>query len=276
MKRRVIAIVAAVVLAIAGSGLILLYVRGADSRAVADAQPVYVYVAEELVPAGTTLKDAQRTDLITRTKVAQGARPAGAIEWIGPDNNAQLALSDVQPGEFLMTSRFGSTPVGEKAIEVPPGKIAMSVQLSDPARVGEFVTPGSNIAIYATHKIKLVGDDDTSKQLNDLDLRGTTVLLPDVQVIAMGTDPLAAPQGSSRSSSDEDEADTRRQDSEVQFLVTVAVDPEDAPRLAHGVTEYTLYAGLRGPDAKVTDEDSANDLDVFDQDTADIVKEAKR
>ena len=178
MKRRVIAIVAAVALAIAGAGLILGYVKGADSRALAGAQPVYVYVADKMVPAGTTLKDAQRTELISRTKVAEGARPAGAIDWVGPDNNALLALSDVQPGEFLMEARFGTTPIGEKAIEVPAGKVAMSVELSDPARVGEFVTPGSHIAIYATHKIKLVGDDKTSKEINDLDLSGTSVLLP--------------------------------------------------------------------------------------------------
>ncbi|MFX4287860.1 Flp pilus assembly protein CpaB [Janibacter sp. G349] len=275
MKRRVIAIVAAVVLAIAGAGLILVYVKGADSRAVADAQPVYVYVADELVPAGTTLKDAERTELVSRTKVAQGARPAGAIEWIGPDNNAQLALSDVQPGEFLMASRFGATPVGEKAIEVPPGKVAMSVQLSDPARVGEFVTPGSEIAIYATHKIKLVGDDDKTKQINELDLHGTTVLLPKVQVIAMGTDPLAAPDTAKSDSDSEDSTASGSQSNDVKFLVTVAVDPADAPRLAHGVSQYTLYAGLRGPDAKIAEGDDANDLSIFDGQPSDLLKDVK-
>lgn len=273
MKRRIIAIVAAVVLAIAGAGLLLVYVKGADARAVAGAQPVYVYVANKVVPAGTTLKDAQRTDLITRTKVAQEARPAGAIDWVGPDNNALIALSDVQAGEFLMESRFGTTPIGEKAIEVPAGKIAMSVELSDPARVGEFVTPGSRIAIYATHKIKLIGEDKATKQINDLDLRGTTILLPDVQVIAMGTDPLSAP--TTAKTEDEDSNDTSR-DSAAKFLVTVAVSPKDAPRLAHGITEYTLYAGLRGPDVKISKQDGANDITVFDKDIADLVKEVEQ
>lgn len=270
MKRRVIAIVAAVALAIAGAGLILVYVKGADSRALAGAQPVYVYVADKLVPAGTTLKDAQRTELISRTKVAEGARPAGAIDWVGPDNNALLALSDVQPGEFLMEARFGTTPIGEKAIEVPAGKVAMSVELSDPARVGEFVTPGSHIAIYATHKIKLIGDDKTTKEINDLDLTGTSVLLPDVQVIAMGTQPLAAPV---RAQSDEEKSSANgANDTAVSFLVTVAVTPKDAPRLAHGITEYTLYAGLRGPDVKISEDDGANDLDVFAKKPADLLK----
>ena len=36
-----------------------------------------------------------------------------------------------------------------------------------------------------------------------------------------------------------------------QFLVTVEVTPEDATKLIHGVNNYTLYAGLRGPELKV-------------------------
>ncbi|WP_338537471.1 RcpC/CpaB family pilus assembly protein [Janibacter terrae] len=266
MKRRVIAVIVAVLLALGGSVMVLTYVRGADARAVAGAQPVYVYVAEQPVPAGTTLKDAQRNDLIVRTKVASEARPDGALEWVGPDNNALLALSDVQPGEFLMTSRFGTTPTGTKAIEVPPGKLAMSVELSDPARVGEFVTPGSRIAIYATHKIKVIGDGAKVKQINELDVSGTSVLLPNVQVIAMGTKPLAAP---TQQASPDDEEESDAQATEQQsFLVTVAVDPKDAPRLAHGITEYQLYAGLRGSDVKMDDGSSTNDMTVFDEDVA--------
>jgi pilus assembly protein CpaB len=118
----------------------------------------------------------------------------GALQEIGPDNNALLALSDVQPGEYLLAARFGVTPVGEKAIEVPAGMLAMSVELSDPARVGQFVTPGSHIAIYATHGIKAMTDDEQAKAFNELDVKGTSALLPDVQVIAMGINPLASPK----------------------------------------------------------------------------------
>lgn len=266
MNRRVIAVITAVLLAVVGAALVINYVRGADQRAVAAAQPVPVYVAEQVIPAGTTLKDALRKELVTATNVAASARPTGALEEIGPDNNALLALSDVQAGEFLMTDRFGTTPKGEKAIQVPSGMIAMSVQLSDPARVGKFVTPGSHIAIYATHKLKAVGTDDESKQLNDLDLQGTSVLLPDVQVIAMGTTALSAPE-------------PKPQEGEEQpapgFLVTLAVEPEDAPRLAHGITEYSLYAGLRGADVKIDEDAHANDITVFPLDAGDVMGEVQ-
>ena len=159
MNRRILAVFVAVVLAVVGAGLVIVYASNADKRAIAEAQPTTVWVAQKLIPSGTTLKDAERTKLIAETEVAAKAVPAGALKDINADNNALLALSDVQPGEYLLAARFGSTPVGEKAIEVPAGMLAVSVELSDPARVGRFVTPGTHIAIYASYKIKALGDD---------------------------------------------------------------------------------------------------------------------
>jgi pilus assembly protein CpaB len=266
MNRRVLAVVVAVLLAVGGAALVVNYVRNADARAIAENQPTKVFVAAKLIPAGTTLKDAQRTDLVVETRVAAAALPTGALQEIGPDNNALLALSDVQPGEYLLSARFGVTPVGEKAIEVPAGMLAMSVELSDPARVGQFVTPGSHIAIYATHGIKAMTDDEQAKAFNELDVKGTSALLPDVQVIAMGNNPLAAPK-----KAEGEEA----QNSTPGFLVTVAVTPEDAPRLVHAIAAYTLYAGLRGPDVKIDAKSNTNDITVFNTDINALLKLVK-
>jgi len=268
MNRRFVAVSVAILLAIAGALLVINYVRGADARAIEAQQPVKVYVAEKLIPAGTALKDAQRTELLAESRVAAAALPAGALKDINPDNNSLLALSDIQPGEFLMAARFGSRPVGEKAIEVPAGMLAMSVQLSDPARVGKFVTPGSNIAIYATHGMKAVGDDPATKALNDLGLKGTTVLLDSVQVIAMGDTPLASPKKAAGEAAPQDQAPG--------FLVTLAVTPEQALRLAHGINNYTLYAGLRGPDVKVDKNGHTDDAQVFDYDMTDLLKRVQQ
>ena len=267
MNRRFVAVLVAILLAIAGSVLEINYVRGADARAIAAQQPVKVYVAEKLVPAGTTLKDAQRTELIVETRVAADARPAGALQDITPDNNALLALSDVQPGEFVMAARFGTRPVGEKAIEVPAGMLAMSVQLSDPARIGKFVTPGSDIAIYATHGMKLIGEDDATKAFNELSLKGTTVLIDKVQVIAMGDTPLAAPKKA-------DAEDGAQQ--APSFLVTVAVTPDQLHKTLDDRKPATLYAGLRGPDVKVNPDGHTDDMQIFDYDISALLKQVRQ
>ncbi|EWT03678.1 pilus assembly protein CpaB [Intrasporangium oryzae NRRL B-24470] len=259
MNRRIIAVLVAVLLAVGGAALVITYAKNADARAIADAQPTTVWVADKLIPSGTTLKDAQRTDLIAQTQVAAKAVPAGALKTIDADNNSLLALSDVQPGEILLSARFGTTPVGSKAIEVPSGKLAVSVQLSDPARVGKFVTPGTHIAIFSSYRIKALGDDKRSKAINDNDVTGTSVLLDDVLVIGMGDAALAAPMPQSTDKADANAA----QDTTPSFLVTVAVTPSQATRLVHGINEYKLYAALRGSDVKVDPNGQVNDMNIF-------------
>lgn len=250
MSRRILAVIVAVLLAVGGSALVLIYAQNADKRAIAEAQPSTVWVAEKLIPAGTTLKDAERTELIAKTQVAAAAVPQGALQEVNADNNALLALSDVQPGEYLLAARFGSTPVGTKAIEVPSGKVALSLELSDPARIGTFVTPGSHIAIYQTYKLVKLGDDEATKQFNDLDFHGTNVLLDDVLVIAMGETPLNAPRQSTGADESEAAQQEANESAAPSFLVTVAVTPQESVRLVHGINIYTLYAGLRGSDVK--------------------------
>ncbi|WP_374967937.1 Flp pilus assembly protein CpaB [Terrabacter sp. BE26] len=255
MNRRLLAALLALLLAAAGGGLVLVYAKNADQRALAGAQLAGVWVAQKLVPAGTTLKAAEEQGLLTHTKVSAEAVPAGALEEINAGNRELLALSDVQPGEYVLAARFGTTPPAEKAIEVPAGKLAVSVQLSDPARVGTFVTPGSHIAIYTSYKIKALGDDARSKKINDNDIKGTSVLLDDVLVIGVGTSALAAPAKT-------DGAAAPAANS-TGVLVTVAVPPGDAAKLIHGVANYTLYAALRGSGVKIDPNQQANDLNLF-------------
>jgi pilus assembly protein CpaB len=259
MGRRVLAIFAAAVIALIGVTSVLLYARGADARAVEAQQPTKVFVSTALVPAGTTLKDAVRTKLVEQTSVAAKGAPAGALTTMTDSNSNLLALNDIAPGEFILKSRFGTTPVGTKAIEVPAGMVAVSVELSDPARVGTFVTPGTHIAIFDSYKIKAVGTSDKVKELNDADVQGTSVLLDDVLVIAMGQTALTP--GNAAPNKEEDDSTKNAKPS---FLVTVAVTPKDATRLVHGINTGQLYAALRGADLKMTGTESVNDLNLFD------------
>lgn len=261
MGRRVLVIFAAALVALIGVASVLVYARGADARAVEGQQPKAVYVAKAMVPSGTTLKDAVRSNLLVKTTVAAKGAPVGALGRVTDSNSQLLALSDIAPGEYVLESRFGTTPVGSKAIQVPAGMVAVSVQLSDPARVGTFVTPGTHIAIFDSYKIKAIGSDQKSKDLNDADVQGTSLLLGDVLVIGMGQTALTpGNQGSAQKDKDKDAA----QSSAPSFLVTVAVTPTDAMRLVHGINNGTLYAALRGADLKMDKLPAVTDLNLFD------------
>lgn len=270
MPRRVIAIILAVILGLLGAGLVFLYAKGADRRAVESQQPKTIYVVKQVVPAGTSLKDAQRGGLIETAEVAAKAVPAGVLTTIGPDNSGLVAVTDVAPGQYAFEAAFGTQRVGQKAIVVPTGKIAISVSLEDPNRVGAFVTPGSKITIYDTSKLQKVGVDEATKQFNELNVRSTSVLLKGIEVIGIGASSLTSP-----ASTTNEKGGNSQQPAQIQtYLVTVAVTPEESIRLVHAIQHSDqlqnnpakhIYFGLEGPDLTVDPKLNANDLTLHGQ-----------
>lgn len=252
MGRRALALIIATIVALIGVVALFAYVKSADRRAVAEQEPTQVWVTTEQVPAGTTLKQAVDSDMMKQTTVAEKGAPSGALKTVNDENQSLVAVTDLAPGEFVLASRFGQTPQGEKAIEVPKGMVAVSVELSDPARVGEFVTPGSHIVIYDTYLPAGQADQGGSGR--------TSVLLDDVLVIGMGTTSLGPTQPQDGNSQDNQQSDARTS----SFLVTVAVTPEDSVSLVHGINTGTLYAGLRGPEADLRNLKPVDDQSLLD------------
>ncbi len=249
MGRRVLAVLAAVVVALIGVVAVVVYANGADARAVAGQEPQTVYIAKLLVPAGTTAAEAVATGLIVPTQVAAKGLPAGALSKIDDSTGKLLAMTDIAPGEFVVASRFGTTPLGQKAIQVPDGQIAISVALSDPAKVGAFVTPGSHIVIYDTFVPAAIG----AAQAGAVATKTTRVLLDDVLVIAIGSTSLTPPAA----------ADGQAAAASTGTLVTVALTPDTAAKLVHGIQTGTLYAGLRGTDTKTNLAQIVSDATLF-------------
>jgi pilus assembly protein CpaB len=230
MGRRVKAVFAAMLVGLIGVAAVLVYASGADARAVADQRPQSVYVAQELIPAGTTAADAAAKGLMVQTKIAAKGVPAGALTAVDPATAKLVALTEIAKGDFVTTSRFGTTPKGAKAIEVPAGEVAMSVSLTDPGRVGSFMTPGSRIVIYDTFP------DAAGTKL-------TRVLLDDVLVIAIGSTSLTPLPKPAEGQAAPDPAASGS-------LVTVALPPATAPKLVHGIQTGTLYAALSNSGTK--------------------------
>ena len=244
MGRRVMAVLAAVVVGLIGVVLVMFYANGADTRAVADQKPQTVFVAQALVPAGTTAAEAVAKGLMAPTQIAAKGVPAGALSKVDDATGKLVALSDIAPGDFVVASRFGATRLGEKAIQVPDGQVALSLTFPDPARVGTFVTPGSRIIIYDTYA-SLSGAKGGGKE--------TRVLLDDVLVIAIGSTsltPVARGEGEAPAATS-------------GALMTVALPPATATKLIHGIQTGTLYAALRGTDTKANLTQVVSDETLF-------------
>ena len=269
MGRRVLALIAAVVLALVGAALVLVYATSADKRALEGQQPRTVYVTDKVIASGTTLKDAERGGLITRTQVAAKSRPAGALDAIDGENSSLVAVADIAPGQVVLSSAFGQERMGQKAIGVSAGMVAISISLEDPNRVGAFVTPGSSIVIYDTYDIKKIGTDDATTQYNELGVKGSGVLLPKVQVIGIGTTALTGASVKPASDEEGKEVAATTATPVQSYLVTVEVTPADSVKLVHAIQHSTslqnnpakhIYFGLLGSDTTVPQNLSTDDF----------------
>ena len=119
-------------------------------------------------------------------------------------------------------------------LTIPDGKMAISVQLTDPARVAGFVSPGAEVAVFVS----------AEPEAQDLQTGATTklpeftrLLLPRVQVIGVGDTTVI-----STTTTNEEGAQTTEQIP--RTLLTLAVDQDEAERVLYGAKNGELAFGL--------------------------------
>jgi pilus assembly protein CpaB len=212
MGRRTVLLIVAALIAALGTSLVFLYVRGVDARAAQAYDAVEVLQAVELINPGETLAEAQAAGKIQMGTVAQAQVLSGATTSIA-DMSEQVALTTVYPGEQIITSKFGSAG-DQEVLTIPEGQMAISINLTDPARVAGFVNPGAEVAIFASADAGAMGNSSAA----------TRLLLPRVQVIGVGTTTVV-------STTTTDESGEQTTEQLPRTLMTLAVDQADAEKV---------------------------------------------
>ncbi|MCW2757546.1 MAG: hypothetical protein JWO46_1292 [Nocardioidaceae bacterium] len=241
MGRRKILVVVAVVIAALGTGVVALYVKGADNRADQKFAATQVLVAGAEINPGETVAAAKTAGKITTKTVTSGSLVPGAITDAAALPDDQVATTAIAPGEQLLPSKFGAagTAAGTSALAVPKGMIAISVNLNDTGRVAGFVNPGDHVAIFVQDKAG-----------------ATRVLLPDVLVVAVGTT-TTVPKTTT------DPTGTQVVEQLPRTLFTLGLGTADAERVIHASLNGDLTFGLRNQDSVVAAGPGITDADLF-------------
>ena len=106
MGRRTVLLVAAVLIAALGAGLVLIYVHDVNQKVKAREAPEQILVAKKIIPAGTTGAAASAEGDLEFLKVAREAVAAGALAKIDPVANL-VTLAPIYPGEQILIVKFG-------------------------------------------------------------------------------------------------------------------------------------------------------------------------
>ncbi|NDC79283.1 MAG: hypothetical protein EBZ67_15655 [Chitinophagia bacterium] len=164
MKKPIIPVLIAILLAIGAGVAVYAFARSADERAVAQQQPVPVLVSAALVPAGTTLQAALADGLIEQSVVPQALRPVTALAGVTQSTAALVATADLPAGQVILDGAFAADLPDIAPIDIPDGQLAVSVLLEAPAKVGSFLRPGSSIAVYDTALQRVCGCTESGGQ----------------------------------------------------------------------------------------------------------------
>jgi pilus assembly protein CpaB len=244
MKRPIVPIVIAVLLAVIAGLLVFFYTRGAEDRALEGQQPVTILMSSALIPLGMTLGDANANGLIKTSEITEKLKPAGSLSEVTSENAALVAQSDIAPGQILMSSSFGLAVPVSAPLEVPDGMMAVSISMEGPAKVGSFLRPGSEVAVFGTVTTP-------SDQIGGQPGLSSRVLLDRVLVLAIG-DVTAAQQSSATPESWQN------------TLVTLAVDQSQAEKLVQATRTGSLYMSLLADSTTLKPSVGVSEQNLFD------------
>lgn len=226
MTRRIIGVLLAIVLAVIGTGAVLLYVYTAKNSVAEGQTAVKVLVATQRIPAGTSGESIKSKGLVEEIVMPAATVPADSLTEVLAELDKLVLTHDVQPRQLILKGMFGAATRLSGGIAVPEKMLALSVKMAIEEEVGGFVRPGSQVAVFVTM------DATEGKSV-------TKLLLPRVETLAVG----AYGQDGVTSSQKDDEADGRVAGT-VTLLVTVAVNQADAEKLVHAARQGELYLAL--------------------------------
>ncbi|WP_433794493.1 RcpC/CpaB family pilus assembly protein [Actinoplanes sp. CA-252034] len=249
MRRRVLILLAALVLAMLSATALVSYLKSADRRAVAGKQGVWVLVATGHVPAGTPGAEVRaRTGRII---VPAETVPAGALTEWDPALDELRLTAPLESSQLLLRPLFqmpapAASP--SRRLAVPSDRLAVTVALSIAPQVAGDVAAGDTVTVYASCPLEPDEGDPPPR---------TRVLLPRAEVIVIGEAPEPVAVASSPSASASHQAVLEAPGAGPvavgeRYVATLAAGPKDAQRLVHAARYCALHLALLGASATVT------------------------
>ena len=166
----------------------------------------------------------------------------------------------------MLKTRFAARGTTQGTLLVPEGMLAVSVALDDPSHAGPFTVVGSKVAVLDTFNVQEGDKSGTTPAGDGLQdrheyTRATRLLLPSVEVLAVGQSTTVTAPYDARDTSGHGTATAAGQDTTTLF--TLAVTQDQAERLVLASRTGALTFALAGPKAIVAPGAGQTDRTLF-------------
>lgn len=231
MKTRLLGGIIALVVAVAGTVMLIMYVQGADKRALANTETEEVYIVQKQIRAGTPANSFGNA-------VVKKAIPKSAIVGDNVTNlgglGAKVASIDFMPGEQLLASRLVDVNAlaGPGRVQVPAGLQELTLKLPIERVVGGKLSAGDTVGVLLSFKA-----DDKSNSPDQTQLTFHKVLVTAVQDAsgALSDDNDATSSGGTNT------MNANKSSSKSGYLVTLARSAEDVQKVVFAAEFGTVY-----------------------------------
>jgi pilus assembly protein CpaB len=247
VKRRLLGLIVALLLAGIATFAIYQLVTTADERAREQEALAQVFVAQGDILPGTAADQAIAQGLIARDEIPARTVPDGAIGSLDAIDGL-VATVQIFDGEIIVAQRFGTTVADTTgAFEIPEGLQAVTVQADVVRGVAGFVQAQDTVSVLATLDAPIddapapTGDEDDDEAAPAADgplATRTQYLVQNVTVLAVGQRVV---------STEEQEDGTAIQQSNERYLFTLAMTPEDIEQLVFAYQQGTIQFTLLPP-----------------------------
>jgi len=175
-NRRTVILIVAVVVALVAAGAIYSYLNSVQDRAYNGAKLVKVYRVEKDIKKGLPGEQAIDQEYVKSGDIPQKYRPTTAVNDINTVRG-KVALNDLSTGQIVVDGMFVEPRVAQVSFaqRIPPGQVAVTIQVDTVHGVAGLIVPGDQVNILASAP------------------DGTRYLFQNVNVLAIGSTPAPQP-----------------------------------------------------------------------------------
>src|SRR6476620_374897 len=147
MKTRLLGGIAALLVAIIGTVLLVTYVQNADKRALAGTETESIYVVQKAIPAGASAETIAAS--VTTKSVPKLAVAENTVTDLASLGSKVSAVA-LMPGEQLLSSRMveQNAYLGPSRVQVPSGLQELTLKLPIERVAGGVVKAGDTVGVF--------------------------------------------------------------------------------------------------------------------------------
>ena len=248
MRTRLLGGIAALLVAIIGTVLLVSYVQNADKRAIAGTETESVYVVQKAIPAGTAADKV--AGMVIKKDVPKLAVADNTITDLSSLGSKVTAVT-LEPGEQLLSSRMvdETSFLGPCRVQVPSGLQEITIKLPIERVAGGILKAGDTVGVFLSLDSATTGTDGA--KLSRTQQTFHKVLVTAAQYsdgaatqTGAATDNGGASQVSSTTSS--------KSSGDGGYLITLARNSADAERIVFAAEFGKIYLSKEPSDSQDT------------------------